>query len=92
MDKELILYVYNRSFQLLGIIDNYISLIWTERYDDIGEFEMKTIYDDRVKFLMQQERFVTIDMRNRFCIVEKVEPTSKKYPRKAGVPSKQPLK
>ena len=32
------------------------------------------------------------EIQRTICIVDKVEPTSKKYPRKAGVPSKQPLK
>ena len=32
------------------------------------------------------------DVLRTICIVDKIEPTSKKYPRKAGVPSKQPLK
>jgi 16S rRNA (guanine527-N7)-methyltransferase len=32
------------------------------------------------------------DVSRTICIVEKKENTSKKYPRKAGVPSKQPLK
>ncbi|SFC85271.1 16S rRNA (guanine(527)-N(7))-methyltransferase RsmG [Butyrivibrio sp. YAB3001] len=31
------------------------------------------------------------DIKRTICIVDKVEKTSKKYPRKAGVPSKQPL-
>lgn len=31
------------------------------------------------------------DYSRTICIVNKVEPTSKKYPRKAGVPSKSPL-
>ena len=31
------------------------------------------------------------DISRTICIIDKVEPTSKKYPRKAGVPSKQPL-
>lgn len=31
------------------------------------------------------------DISRTICIVDKVEPTSKKYPRKAGTPSKQPL-
>ena len=32
------------------------------------------------------------DVSRTICIVDKIETTSKKYPRKAGVPSKQPLK
>ena len=31
------------------------------------------------------------DINRTVCIVNKIEPTSKKYPRKAGVPSKEPL-
>lgn len=31
------------------------------------------------------------DINRTICIVNKIEPTSKKYPRKAGVPSKEPL-
>ena len=31
------------------------------------------------------------DINRTICIVHKKEKTSKKYPRKAGVPSKQPL-
>ncbi len=32
------------------------------------------------------------EVQRTICIVDKIEPTSKKYPRKAGIPSKQPLK
>ncbi len=44
--------------------------------------------------LVSTEEFTlpSTDVHRTICIVEKVEPTSKKYPRKAGVPSKQPLK
>ncbi len=31
------------------------------------------------------------EINRTICIVDKIEPTSKKYPRKAGTPSKQPL-
>lgn len=31
------------------------------------------------------------DYYRNVCVVDKIEPTSKKFPRKAGVPSKQPL-
>ena len=43
--------------------------------------------------LNNTEEFVLpdTDVSRTICIVNKVEPTSKKYPRKAGVPSKDPL-
>ena len=44
--------------------------------------------------LISSKEFVLpeTDVHRTICIVDKVEPTSKKYPRKAGVPSKQPLR
>ena len=43
--------------------------------------------------LVSAEEFLLpdTDISRTICIVDKVEPTSKKYPRKAGTPSKQPL-
>ena len=31
------------------------------------------------------------DMDRSFVVIKKVKPTAKKYPRKAGLPSKEPL-
>ncbi len=44
--------------------------------------------------LISSDEFVLpeTDILRTICIVDKIEPTSKKYPRKAGVPSKTPLK
>ena len=33
-------YVLNRSFQTVALIDDYISLIWTQRYNKRGDFEI----------------------------------------------------
>ena len=43
--------------------------------------------------LVSSEEFLLpdSDVSRTICIVDKVEATSKKYPRKAGTPSKQPL-
>ena len=33
-------YIYDTSLNAVGIIDSYTSMIWTLRYNDIGDFEM----------------------------------------------------
>lgn len=44
------------------------------------------------KLISSDEFFLpNTDINRTICIVNKIEPTSKKYPRKAGVPSKEPL-
>lgn len=34
------IYVYNTSLQVVGVIDTFISVIWTARYYNIGDFEL----------------------------------------------------
>ena len=34
------LYIANQNFQIVGIIDAASSLIWSERYFEIGDFEI----------------------------------------------------
>ena len=33
-------YVYDENLNAVGIIDNYTSVIWTLRYNDVGDFEI----------------------------------------------------
>lgn len=34
------IYVFDSSFEILRIVDVYSSLIWTQRYQDLGDFEI----------------------------------------------------
>ena len=47
------LYVYNMDLDLIGVIDEYTSLIWAKRYQDIGDCEVQvpanTEYIDYLK-------------------------------------------
>ena len=42
--------------------------------------------DSRIKF-----QLADTDMERSFVVIKKVKPTPKKYPRKAGMPSKEPI-
>ena len=44
--------VYNPSLQLQGIIDEFSDLIWIRRYQDPGEFELRTPYADESRRLL----------------------------------------
>lgn len=35
------IYVYNQNFEKIGVIDDYEEIIWTTRYFDTGDFEIK---------------------------------------------------
>lgn len=46
----MILYLLNKSFERIEIIDTYVSLIWTMRYQEAGEFELYLPYSESLKF------------------------------------------
>ena len=58
---EMNLYVYNTSFSLIAIVDKYISLIWTDRYDDCGDFELSLPYESKWKSVFKKDYFCKID-------------------------------
>ena len=72
-DMEMDLYVYSPSFNLVAIIDKYISLIWTDRYDDCGEFELTLPYESRWKSVFKKDYFCKINFSDHWCIIEKIE-------------------
>lgn len=46
--------VYNSNLQLIGMIDNYISLLWNRKYSSAGSFELHApITPDNVNYLQR---------------------------------------
>ena len=73
MEEPLSLYVYNNNFQLIGVVEKYISLIWSNRYSEPGDFELTVVYTDELRNLLQQDLYVTTDYTDRYAIIEKIE-------------------
>lgn len=44
------LYVLNKVFESVKVIDDYISLVWTERYAKPGEFSLEVHAEDLIKY------------------------------------------
>ena len=70
---EMNLYIYNTSFSLIAIVDKYISLIWTDRYDDCGDFELSLPYESKWKSVFKKDYFCKIDFSDHWCLIEKIE-------------------
>jgi hypothetical protein len=68
------LYMLDSLYQRSIIIEDYDSLIWTERFSDIGDFELKiaATYDSRRKF-KPEKTLLQRDGSYRMMVVEKVE-------------------
>lgn len=52
------IYVLNQNFELQGVIDEYVSIIWRPAYYDIGDFEMYLDATDKAIGLLRQNMYV----------------------------------
>lgn len=68
------IYVYDSLFSNVGIIDNYSSLLWVQRYSKCGDFELIVSASDEMVNLLSQENYLHIPYFDRvWMIIESVK-------------------
>lgn len=68
------IWVLDKEFNVLDpIIDQYDSLIWTDRYNSYGDFELCTFPDRTIFDLLQKGRYLWIGSSEHTMIVEDIE-------------------
>lgn len=67
----MLLYLLNESFERIGIIDSYVSIIWTTRYQDVGEFELYLPSNNPNAFECGQ--FLQRDDDKTIMVIENIE-------------------
>lgn len=50
--------VYDMSFNLIGVIDSFVSIIWRPAYYDVGDFEIYIGANDQALNLLKENRLV----------------------------------
>ena len=65
--------VLNSSLEAVGIIDKYQSFIWTDRYNDVGEFELCLPVTAKYAQNIKKDYFLTIPTESRTMIVESIK-------------------
>lgn len=69
-------YVLDQNFNLQGIIDEYVSIIWRPAYYDIGDFEIYLGATDKAISLLRENRYVVrssdISVENNVVTYKKV--------------------
>ena len=71
-------YILDSDFQTLGVIDEFISCIWTERYSRAGDFEIVCPVNDNTTALLYRsaddlvDRYATIRDSNTYMVIENV--------------------
>lgn len=71
-------WILNSSFQKLGLIDDYTSLIWSRRYYEVGDFELYVrVTDKNMKLLnvdlSETARFIMRNDTKEVMRIEKIE-------------------
>ena len=64
--------VLNKEFKAVGIIDSYISLIWTDRYNESGDFEILLPMDTPVSDLIKEDYYLIINESEHVMFVEDI--------------------
>lgn len=62
--------VLNTDFVAVGIIDNYKSFIWTDRYDEYGDFEIYMPLEQTIPEYIQKNYYLWNNSSDRMMIVE----------------------
>lgn len=65
--------ILNKDLDLIGIVDFCTSLIWTPRYNDVGDFELYVQATAESIKLLQKNNYVSRNDDDMVCIIEKVQ-------------------
>lgn len=64
-------YIVNESLDIIGIIDNYKSAIWTERYYESGDFEIYLSATEEILGTIQKNQYIVrMDDPSKAMVVE----------------------
>lgn len=68
--------ILDTNFKMVGIIDSYISFIWTDRYDEAGDFQLILPMDTPVLDFIQPDYYLSIDISEHIMIIEDMRVTT----------------
>lgn len=69
------IFILDDQLRHVDIIDEYVSLIWTERWDEMGDFELVTLSTASTKNRFFPDAQITIPDSRHVMVVETVEET-----------------
>ena len=72
----MIIYVLNKVLEVIGIIEDYYSLTWAERYSICGDFELELPINYDGSPLIEFGNFLYISSSNTLMIIEDMKPST----------------
>lgn len=65
--------VLNTSFESVAVVDTYESMIWTDRYNECGDFEITLSSDSKFLEILKEDYYLWTDESEHCMIIEKIE-------------------
>lgn len=69
-------YVLDTSFEAVAVVDEFESLIWTDRYDEAGDFELYMSMDRNLLNYIKQDYYLWSPDSDHVMIIEQIQITS----------------
>lgn len=66
-------YVYDQNIQLVGIVDSYKSLIWAERYWEVGDCELYVKATTENLSLLHKGYYLARNTSTMVCVIKRIE-------------------
>lgn len=69
-------FILNTNFESIAVVDSFKSLIWTERYDEAGDFELTMLMDESYLDFIRQDNYVWNAESSSVMIIDEISITS----------------
>lgn len=69
-------YILDENFESVLVITHYESLLWVDRFDDCGDFEIKCIPSSEILQYAKQDNYIWSSNSDRMMIIEKISITT----------------
>lgn len=67
------LLVLNTKFESIAVVDTYESLIWTDRYNQYGDFEIYFAMDKKLLDIFKQDYYLWLNESEHLMIIENIK-------------------
>lgn len=67
------LYVFNKSFRTVAVVDEYESFNWTDRYNQAGDFELILLTTTELLSVFQSDYYLYFAQSEHLMIIEGIE-------------------
>lgn len=65
-------FVLNENMETVAVVDTYVSLIWTERYSEYGDFELYAFVDPSLLYYLRKDYYLVLEESSTTMIIENI--------------------